>query len=251
MSRVLVVDDEPDIAVLVRLTLEGDGHEVSVAADGETALAMVDEGAFDAVILDVMMPGMNGFDVLTALKSDPEPCVSSIPVIMLTARASDLDRIRGGIEGAVFYMTKPFSGTDLRAHLGRALVEGMEPEQRRAAQRAALEQLSRLERGVKESDERHRARPRLSRLNHLPEPVRRPQPPTIDAGAVEALSEKQRELLTAVRDTPTVQEAAALLGVSRSNVYASLRRIARRLAVPSVPELVSLARQGVVIQRSA
>jgi CheY-like chemotaxis protein len=73
MARVLVVDDEPDICMLVRVTLEGDGHEVSVAGDGETALAMVDEGSFDAVILDVTMPGMDGYDVLTALKSDPEP----------------------------------------------------------------------------------------------------------------------------------------------------------------------------------
>jgi len=74
--------------------------------------------------------------------------------------------------------------------------------------------------------------------------------PAIDVAAVEALSDKQKELLAAVRDTPTVQEAAERLGVSRSNVYASLRRIARRLAVPSVPELVSLARRGVVLERT-
>ena len=95
-----------------------------MAANGAQALEMVDEGAFDAVILDVTMPGMDGFEVLTALKSDPEPTVASIPVIMLTARTSEMDRIRGGIEGAVFYITKPFSASDLRAHLGRALVAG-------------------------------------------------------------------------------------------------------------------------------
>jgi DNA-binding response OmpR family regulator/DNA-binding CsgD family transcriptional regulator len=250
MARVLVVDDEPDICMLVRVTLEGDGHEVSVAGDGETALAMVDEGSFDAVILDVTMPGMDGYDVLTALKSDPEPSVSSIPVIMLTARTNDMDRIRGGIEGAVFYITKPFAGTDLRSHLGRALVEGAEPEQRRAAQRAALEHLARLERGAQADEDARRAHPRLSRLDRPPTPPPVSATPTIDAAAVEALSDKQKELLAAVRDTPTVQEAAERLSVSRSNVYASLRRIARRLSVPSVPELVALARRGVVLERT-
>ena len=245
-----MVDDEPDICMLVRVTLEGDGHEVSVAGDGETALAMVDEGAFDAVILDVTMPGMDGYDVLTALKSDPEPSVSSIPVIMLTARTNDMDRIRGGIEGAVFYITKPFAGSDLRSHLGRALVEGAEPEQRRAAQRAALEHLARLERGAQAEEDARRARPRLSRLDRPPTPPPVPATPVIDAAAVEALSDKQKELLAAVRDTPTVQEAAERLNVSRSNVYASLRRIARRLSVPSVPELVAMARRGIVLERS-
>lgn len=249
MARVLVVDDEPDIGTLVRVTLEADDHEVSVAYSGEQALEMVDEGAFDAVILDVMMPGMDGFEVLTAIKSDPEASIASIPVIMLTARAGEMDRIRGSIEGAVFYMTKPFSGTDLRAHLGRALVEGFEPEARRSAQRAALEQLARLERGAQAGEDPKRARPRLSRLDRRPLPPKAPPAPSVDSGAVAALSDKQKELLVAVRDTPTVQEAADRLSVSRSNVYASLRRIARRLAVPSVPELVTLTRQGVVLPR--
>jgi CheY-like chemotaxis protein/DNA-binding CsgD family transcriptional regulator len=247
MAHILVVDDEPDIAMLVRVTLEANGHAVSVAGDGATALRMVDEGAYDAVILDVTMPGMDGFEVLTALKSDPEPTVSSIPVIMLTARTGELDRIKGGIEGAVRYMTKPFAGAELQAHLDAALVAGQEPEQRRAAQRAALEHLARLERGDGAASREGMARPRLSRLGRPPEPPAAPAAPAVDPGAVDALSDKQRELLGAVRDTPTVQEAAERLRVSRSNVYASLRRIARRLAVPSVPELVTLTRSGVVL----
>jgi CheY-like chemotaxis protein len=247
MARILVVDDEPDIGVLVKMTLEGEGHQVSVAADGEAALALVDGEAFDAVILDVTMPGMDGFEVLTAIKSDPEPSISSIPVIMLTARTADLDRIRGGIEGAVAYMTKPFTGAELRDQLNQALVEGSEPSARRAAQRAALEHLARIERGGAEADQ-GRARPRLSRLDRPPAPpVRPPASPTVDPEAVAALSAKQKELLCMVRDTRTVQEAAERLHVSRSNVYASLRRIARRLAVPSVPELVAMSRQGLVI----
>ncbi|HZT64936.1 MAG TPA: response regulator [Acidimicrobiales bacterium] len=250
MARVLVVDDEPDIAKLVRITLEMDGHEVTVASDGQSALDLVDENAYDAVLLDLTMPGMDGFDVLTALKSDPEPSTASIPVILLTARSDQMDRIRGGIEGAAFYLTKPFSGSDLRAHLGRALQDGAEPELRRAAQRAALEQLARIERAELQGGEdvlEGQARPRLTRLDHPPEPRRTaPGPAQIDAEAVASLSDKQRELLRVVRQTPTVQQAAAELGVSRSNVYASLRRIARRLSVPSVPELVSVARQGAV-----
>ncbi|HZU72344.1 MAG TPA: response regulator [Acidimicrobiales bacterium] len=242
--RVLVVDDEPDIASLVRITLEADGYDVTVANDGETALAKVDEGAFDAVILDLTMPGMDGFEVLTALKSDPEPSVSSIPVIMLTARREEMDRIRGGIEGALFYINKPFSAADLKAHLGRALRAGSEPDQRRAAQRAALEQLARLEAG-RGGDGGAPARPRLTRLDRPPAPTPTgPAPVSVSPQAVGALSDRQRELLAAVGGTSTVQDAADRLQVSRSNVYASLRRIARRLSVPSVPELVALARQG-------
>ena len=246
MAHVLVVDDEPDIAELVRLTLETDGHQVTVASNGKAALDLVDEGAYDAVVLDVTMPDMDGFEVLTALKSDPEPSVSSIPVLLLTARTDKMDRIRGGIEGALYYLTKPFSASDLRAHLGQALQAGHEPEARRAAQRAALEQLARLEAGEQPAGpSAPGARPHLTRLDRPPErPPVPPPPPRVDEAAVAALSDKQRELLGAVRGTPTVQQAAEQLAVSRSNVYASLRRIARRLAVPSVPELVSLARQG-------
>ena len=250
MASILVVDDEPDIATLVRVSLETDGHTVAVATDGQTALEMVDEGAYDAVILDVTMPGMDGFEVLTALKSDPEPTIASIPVIMLTARTSEMDRIRGGIEGAVFYITKPFSGSDLRAHLGRALAAGSELDQRRAAQRAALAQLARLEKGSDDEPGGEReARPRLSRLERPPTPAEPRSAPTVDVAAVDSLSDKQKELLGAIRDTATVLEAAERLGVSRSNVYASLRRIARRLGVPSVPELVALTRQGAVLSR--
>jgi CheY-like chemotaxis protein len=246
VARVLVVDDEPDIALIVRVTLESDGHDVDVASDGESALSMVDEGAYDAVLLDVTMPGMDGFDVLTALKSDPEPTVSSIPVIMLTARTGDMDRIRGGIEGALYYLTKPFSGADLKEHLTKALESGTEPDRRRAAQRAALEELARLERGTAGGADPGTARPRLSRLDR-PTPAPAMSAPTVDPGAVVALSDKQRELLAAVRDAPTVQEAAERLAVSRSNIYASLRRIARRLGVPSVPELVAMIRDGIVL----
>ena len=244
MARVLVVDDDPDIAKLVDMTLGAEGHDVVVANDGDRALALVGAGGFDAMILDLTMPGMDGFEVLTAMKADADPSVSSVPVILLTASGSPLDRIRGGIEGALFYLTKPFSSSDLQAHLGRALHAGAEGDQRRAAQRAALEQLARLEKGL-EGAPQASPRPRLTRLDRPPERVPVAQdPPSLDDRAYSSLSVKQRQLLSVVAVTPTVQGAAERLGVSRSNVYASLRRIARRLSVPSVPELVSLARAG-------
>ena len=246
MAQVLVVDDEADIRELVRINLELDGHAVDVAVDGKDALRRLREAPPDIVILDVMMPGMDGWQVLTEVKSDPDPALSGVPVIMLTARSDDVDRIRGGIEGAVRYITKPFSLSDLRREVHEAL--GGEPEsvQRRRAQNEALEHLARMERGAA-ADQGVMARPRLTRLDR---PVDiRPQPAApspIGKEAVASLSDKQRELLTAVGTAPTVRAAATELGVSRSNVYASLRRIARKLGVSSVPTLVELARQGAV-----
>ncbi|MGH9105677.1 MAG: response regulator transcription factor, partial [Acidimicrobiales bacterium] len=146
MARVLVVDDEPDLRDLLRISLRLAGHEVSVASDGARGLQSARDVVPDVVVLDVMMPGMDGWAVLKALKSDPDPAVAVVPVVMLTARAEDLDVIRGGIEGAVRYLTKPFAISDLRRAVEEAL-GGPEPQQRRAAQNAALTHLARLERG--------------------------------------------------------------------------------------------------------
>ncbi len=148
MARVLVVDDEPDLRDLLRMSLGLAGHEVSVASDGHKGLASAREQRPDVVVLDVMMPGLDGWTVLSSLKSDPDPHISSIPVLMLTARAEDLDMVRGGIEGAIRYLTKPFAISDLRQAVADAVAGGPEPEQRRAAQNAALAHLARLERGT-------------------------------------------------------------------------------------------------------
>ena len=250
MALVLVVDDERDIRDLVRLNLELEGHEVEVATDGADALRQVDEGLRpDLVVLDVMMPGVDGWEVLKAFKADPDEDVATTPVLMLTARATDLDRIRGGIEGAVRYLTKPFSVAVLREAVDQALAED-EGVARLAAQKAALELLARLEKGEDVGDTSIRrpeppGRVRFSRLERRPD-----APPPAHAGRptgptdldVSELSPKQLELLDAVGATATVRDAASGLGVSRSNVYASLRRIARKVGVPSVPELVLLAR---------
>ena len=245
MATVLVVDDEPDIRELVRLNLELDGHRVVMAADGPEALVAVKADRPDIVLLDVMMPGIDGWEVLSRLKG-PDTDASDIPVVMLTARSDEIDHIRGGIEGAIRYITKPFSVGDLRGAVIEALDSGPELVQRKHAQHAALERLAMLEKGESFADRKPEARPHLTRLDGTGATTasptkRRPRPASPQ---LSKLSEKQCALLAAVASTPTVREAAEKLEVSRSNVYASLRRIARKLGVRSVPELVTLARQG-------
>ncbi len=267
MALVFVVDDEPDIRELLRLNLELDGHDVEVAGDGAEALDAVADGLRpDLVVLDLMMPRIDGWEVLRRLKSDPDPDVAATPVVLLTARTSELDRIRGGIEGALRYLTKP---VDIGV-LGRTVadaIEADESEARLAAQTSALQRLVRLERGESEADcvvapagdDSHL---RFSRLERRPDGHRAVSDRSSDlssdrspmaAAARSAtaawdldlirLSPKQLEILEAVGGHPTVRVASASLGVSRSNVYASLRRIAAKLHVASVHELVALARE--------
>jgi DNA-binding response OmpR family regulator len=244
MASVLVVDDEEDIRELVRINLELDGHTVAVAGNGAEALDQLRQGVPEIVLLDVMMPGMDGWELLSRMKAERAE-VAGVPVLMLTARSDDMDRIRGGIEGAIRYITKPFSLTELRDEVRAALTGDPEPVQRRRAQTQALERLARLERGDHTSGDAGQARPRLTKLEGAPEAKSPPaRLPRIAEAQVAALSTKQRELLDAVASTSTVRAAAEQLHVSRSNVYASLRRIARKLDVASVPELVALARQG-------
>ena len=245
MGRILIVDDEADIRELVRINLELDGHQVATAGDGAEAMDAVRRMRPELVILDVMMPGVDGWEVLASIKAEPAPDLSRIPVVMLTARTDDVDRIRGGIEGAIRYITKPFSLAELREEVQLALEGDAEPVKRRRAQHQALEQLARLERGAASEPEARAPRPKLTKLEGPGEArSQHSRAPRVSPEAYETLSDKQRELLRAVSDTPTVQAAALELAVSRSNVYASLRRIARKLGVTSVPELVALARQG-------
>jgi DNA-binding response OmpR family regulator len=245
MATVLVVDDEDDIRELVRINLELDGHKVVCASDGGEALESLRRDSPDLVLLDVMRPGLDGWEVLGSIKADSDAALAETPVMMVTARTDDLDRIRGAIEGAIQYVTKPFQVGQLRQMVRDAL-QSDEPEvvTRRRAQQAALEQLARIERG----DSRERAgdggaRPHLTRLESTPT-APRTRTAVVSAEALESLSEKQVQLLAAVAAAPTVRDAAVGLEVSRSNVYASLRRIARKLGVRSVPELVALARAG-------
>ena len=142
---------------------------------------------------------------------------------------------RGGIEGAVRYLAKPIGPDELRDAVADSLAGDPEPTQRRRAQHRALEQIARIERGDDAGAETTGRSPRFSGLEN-PRPVERKGEVEAEAPlpTLEGLTDKQLALLQAVRSSPTVLAAAAGLGTSRSNVYASLRRIARRLEIRSV-----------------
>src|SRR5437763_13068796 len=144
MATILVVDDEPDIRLLTKLNLERDGHLLLTAGNGSEALAAVQETPPDLILLDVMMPDVHGRAVLDQLKTHLGKPFSDIPVILLTALGGPLDRVKGWIEGAVRYLTKPIALDDLRAAVTDALRDP-EPAQRRKAQERALETLARME----------------------------------------------------------------------------------------------------------
>jgi DNA-binding response OmpR family regulator len=118
-QRILIVDDEPSIVISLEYLMRRAGYEVEVAADGEAALEAVAEKTPALVILDVMLPKLNGFDVCRRLRSDPR--WSAIKIVMLTAKGRDPDRARGLEVGADAYVTKPFSTRDLVAQVGEIL----------------------------------------------------------------------------------------------------------------------------------
>jgi len=105
--KLLIADDEPAVRALVHATLEGDDYQIIEAGDGVEALELVREQSPSLVLLDVMMPRLNGLDVCRAIKSDPS--TSRTMVVMLTAQAQQRDRERGMAAGADVYFTKPFS----------------------------------------------------------------------------------------------------------------------------------------------
>ncbi len=142
-KRVLVVDDEPDVLLLCRVNLEFEGYEVSTAPDGEAGLAACRELRPDVVLLDVMMPKMDGWQVLEAIKGDEE--LKQIPVVMLTAKVQDEDQIRGWSAGAAEYITKPFSPLSLSQVIGDVIAN--DPEEEAQRRRMILEKLKLLQAG--------------------------------------------------------------------------------------------------------
>ncbi len=114
--RILVVDDEPDITALVAYHLAKAGYRVSTAANGSDALRAATEQRPDVIVLDLMLPGLSGLDVLQTLRKQDE--TREIGVIMLTARREEADRIRGLSLGADDYLTKPFSPNELTLRVG-------------------------------------------------------------------------------------------------------------------------------------
>jgi two-component system phosphate regulon response regulator PhoB len=117
--RILVVDDEPDITALVAYHLAKAGFRVSTAANGTEALKAAREERPDIVILDLMLPGVSGYDVLAELRKRDE--TREVGVILLTARREETDRIRGLSLGADDYLTKPFSPQELSLRVGGLL----------------------------------------------------------------------------------------------------------------------------------
>jgi len=117
--RILVVDDDPVIVRLLEVNFRLEGFEVVTALRGEEALALSQEAPPDIILLDVMMPGMDGYEVCRRLREVPD--LAEVPVLFLSARARDDDRTRGMALGVVDYVTKPFDPTELVALVGRHL----------------------------------------------------------------------------------------------------------------------------------
>lgn len=123
-SRVLIVEDEPDIRELVVHHLKREGYQVSAAASGEEALRQVQAAPPDLVLLDLMMPAMDGLEVCRRLRQDP--ATASLPIVMLTARGDEIDRVLGLEIGADDYVVKPFSPKELLARV-RAVLRRSRP----------------------------------------------------------------------------------------------------------------------------
>jgi len=111
-NRILVVDDEKNIVKGIKFSLEQDGMEVSVAHDGEEALELARVGNFDLIVLDVMLPKLDGLEVCQSIRG-----FASTPIIMLTAKSEDMDKIMGLEYGADDYITKPFNILELKARI--------------------------------------------------------------------------------------------------------------------------------------
>ena len=112
MARILVVDDEPTLVRTLKFSLEREGYDVLTASDGEQALAAAREGTPDLILLDIMLQGLDGYEVCRVLRRE-----TSVPIIMLTARTGEADKVVGLELGADDYVTKPFSMKELVARV--------------------------------------------------------------------------------------------------------------------------------------
>lgn len=121
MSKILIIEDEEKLARFVELELKYEGYEVEKAFDGREGLDMVKAGPFDLILLDIMLPGLNGIEVLRRIRQ-----TSDIPVILLTARDTVVDKVTGLDSGADDYITKPFAIEELLARI-RAILRKREP----------------------------------------------------------------------------------------------------------------------------
>ncbi len=116
-KRILIVEDDESISLGLRMNLEAEGYEVEVAADGEDGLSRASSGGVDLVILDVMLPKVNGFEVVRRLRAKH----ATVPVVMLSARGAEMDKVMGLELGAEDYITKPFGLAELLARVKAVL----------------------------------------------------------------------------------------------------------------------------------
>ena len=141
MTTVLVIDDEAPIRLLCRVNLEAEGMQVLEAADGDSGLERARTERPDVVLLDVMLPGRDGWNVAEELLSDEQ--TSSIPIVFLTARAELRDRARGIDLGGIDYITKPFNPVEL-APFVRDLLQRVESGEREELRREKFAELREL-----------------------------------------------------------------------------------------------------------
>ncbi len=118
-GRVLLIEDEQNIAEAIRFLLSRDGFEVEVQTDGVAGLAAARRGGAGLIILDLMLPGLSGLEILTALRADPD--TRDLPVMMLTAKGQGRDRDAAEAAGVSAFMSKPFANAEMRAQV-RALM---------------------------------------------------------------------------------------------------------------------------------
>ena len=122
MPKILIVEDEPQLARFVQLELEHEEYETVISGDGREGLTLAEDGGFDLILLDIMLPGLNGLEVLRRLRKAED----HTPVIMLTARDSVMDKVSGLDMGADDYITKPFSPKELVARI-KAVMRRISP----------------------------------------------------------------------------------------------------------------------------
>ena len=121
MNNILIIEDEEKIARFVELELKHEGYTADKATDGRTGLEMAETGAYDLIILDIMLPQLSGIEVLRRLRKSPNEAAANVPVILLTARDAVTDKVTGLDMGANDYMTKPFAIEELLARIRAAL----------------------------------------------------------------------------------------------------------------------------------
>jgi DNA-binding response OmpR family regulator len=136
IKSILIVDDEPGVRDILRVNLEAEGYAVYEAGDGREAIEQVQGAAPDLLILDVMMPYINGWEVLRRLEADP--ATAGLPIIMLSVRAGDSDVLRGLEQGALEYIPKPFDPVVVSERV-RLILEELDARGRQAYRQRLIE----------------------------------------------------------------------------------------------------------------